>query len=177
MENLELQSALRSLTRGRARIRHEKLRGIDDETRADVESLLLGFEGVTSARINPRVGSLLVTWDEAATSAESLLQSAGFFLAFLGDDEANADEAPASEKKPAEEKAAAACEAACAASQAAEAEEHEYGADAGQNELEIEQLQPESHEGETPEDVLHGAAPGLGLLLRRWREFARGLGE
>lgn len=115
MDITEIKSAVRSLTRGRARLRHEKLQGLDAETIANVESFLMGLEGVTGAQINPRVGSLLLTWDPAATSAEALLESAGFFLAFLGDDEANADEAPASEKKPAEEKAAAACEVACAA--------------------------------------------------------------
>ena len=109
MDITEIKSAVRSLTRGRARLRHEKLQGLDAETIANVESFLMGLEGVTGAQINPRVGSLLLTWDPAATSAEALLESAGFFLAFLGDDEANADEAPASEKK------AAACEAACAA--------------------------------------------------------------
>ena len=115
MDITEIKSAVRSLTRGRARLRHEKLQGLDAETIANVESFLMGLEGVTGAQINPRVGSLLLTWDPAATSAEALLESAGFFLAFLGDDEANANEAPASEKNPAEEKAAAACEAACAA--------------------------------------------------------------
>ena len=115
MDITEIKSAVRSLTRGRARLRHEKLQGLDAETIANVESFLMGLEGVTGAQINPRVGSLLLTWDPAATSAEALLESAGFFLAFLGDDKANANEAPASEKNPAEEKAAAACEAACAA--------------------------------------------------------------
>lgn len=92
MEIQEIQSAVRSLTRGRARIRHERLRGIDNETRANVESFLLGLEGVTSVCLNPRVGSLLITWDETKTHAESLLESAGFFLAFLGDSPVTEDE-------------------------------------------------------------------------------------
>ena len=60
----ELQYAVRSLTRGRARIRHERLRGLDNETCTNIESFLLGLEGVTGCALNPRVGSLLVTWDE-----------------------------------------------------------------------------------------------------------------
>ena len=92
MEIHELQSAVRSLTRGRARIRHERLRSIDNETRANVESFLLGLEGVTSVCLNPRVGSLLITWDETKTNADALLESAGFFLAFLGDDPVTAEE-------------------------------------------------------------------------------------
>lgn len=39
-----------------------------------------GFDGITSVTINPRVGSLLVTWDESQTNAEALLQAAAFFL-------------------------------------------------------------------------------------------------
>lgn len=82
----ELQYAVRSLTRGRARIRHERLRGLDNETCANIESFLLGLEGVTGCILNPRVGSLLVTWDETKTNAEALLKSAEVFLAFLGDE-------------------------------------------------------------------------------------------
>ena len=72
----ELQYAVRSLTRGRARIRHERLRGLDNETCTNIESFLLGLEGVTGCALNPRVGSLLVTWDETKTNADALLESA-----------------------------------------------------------------------------------------------------
>ena len=42
--------------------------------------MIAGFDGITSVKLNPRVGSLLVTWDETKTNAESLLAAAQFFL-------------------------------------------------------------------------------------------------
>ena len=87
MEMTDIKTCVRSLTRGRARLRHERLSGLDAQTIATAESFLMGLEGVTSAAINPRVGSLLLTWDESVTNAETLLESAQFFMAFLGDDE------------------------------------------------------------------------------------------
>ena len=87
MEMTDIKTCVRSLTRGRARLRHERLSGLDAQTIETAESFLMGLEGVTSAVINPRVGSLLLTWDESVTNAETLLESAQFFMAFLGDDE------------------------------------------------------------------------------------------
>lgn len=42
--------------------------------------MIAGFDGITSVKLNPRVGSLLVTWDETKTNAESLLAATQFFL-------------------------------------------------------------------------------------------------
>ena len=67
--------------------------------------------------------------------------------------------------------------AARAASQAAEAEEHEHGADAGQDVLEAEQAQPEGHERQAPEDEAHGVAPGFGQLRVHGRQLRGGLGQ
>lgn len=98
----ELQYAVRSLTRGRARIRHERLRGLDNETCTNIESFLLGLEGVTGCALNPRVGSLLVTWDETKTNADALLESAEVFLAFLGNDAETESAQPQPEEARAE---------------------------------------------------------------------------
>lgn len=77
---LDPHQFVRSLTRGRARIRHEVLKGL---TQTDIDGLtqmILGTEGVTSVTFNPRVGSALILWDETKTNAETLLGMAAFFL-------------------------------------------------------------------------------------------------
>ena len=80
---------MRSSCHGRARIRHASLRGLSPEEVESLTTMIAGFDGITSVKLNPRVGSLLVTWDETKTNAESLLAAAQFFLP----DEPAADEA------------------------------------------------------------------------------------
>ena len=90
---LDPHQFVRSLTRGRARIRHEVLKGL---TQTDIDGLtqmILGTEGVTSVTFNPRVGSALILWDETKTNAETLLGMAAFFLP----EEAVEDETEATE--------------------------------------------------------------------------------
>ncbi|MDO5532719.1 HMA2 domain-containing protein [Sutterella sp.] len=77
---LDPRTFVRSVTRGRARIRHAALAGLSAEEVKQLTDMLLAYEGITSVSINPRVGSLLVTWDETKTNAEALLEAAAFFL-------------------------------------------------------------------------------------------------
>ena len=77
---LDPRTFVRSITRGRARIRHAALRGSSPSDVEGLSSMIRSMEGVTSVEINPRVGSALVTWDESKTNAEALLAAAAFFL-------------------------------------------------------------------------------------------------
>ena len=77
---LDLKEFVRSICHGRARIRHASLRGLSPEEVESLTTMIAGFDGITSVKLNPRVGSLLVTWDETKTNAESLLAAAQFFL-------------------------------------------------------------------------------------------------
>ena len=78
---MTIYESVRSLTPGRARLRHEALRGL---AAAEVESLVetvRSMDGITGVTINPRVGSLLVTWDTEKVDAQTLLEAAEWFLA------------------------------------------------------------------------------------------------
>ena len=77
---LDPKEFVRSICHGRARIRHASLRGLSPEEVESLTTMIAGFDGITSVKLNPRVGSLLVTWDETTTNAESLLAAAQFFL-------------------------------------------------------------------------------------------------
>ena len=77
---LDPKEFVRSICHGRARIRHASLRGLSPEEGESLTTMIAGFDGITSVKLNPRVGSLLVTWDETKTNAESLLAAAQFFL-------------------------------------------------------------------------------------------------
>lgn len=77
---LDPRTFVRSVTHGRARIRHASLKGLSADEAKVIADMVEGFDGITSVTINPRVGSLLVTWDESQTNAEALLQAAAFFL-------------------------------------------------------------------------------------------------
>lgn len=77
---LDPRTFVRSVTHGRARIRHASLKGLSVDEAKVIADMVEGFDGITSVSINPRVGSLLVTWDESQTNAEALLQAAAFFL-------------------------------------------------------------------------------------------------
>lgn len=106
---LDPRTFVRSVTHGRARIRHASLKGLTADEVKSLTDMISGFDGITSVEVNPRVGSLLVTWDEEKTNAEALLAAAAFFLP---EDE----EAPAAEAE-----AAAVLEAEGAAAEAAPA--------------------------------------------------------
>lgn len=99
---LDPRTFVRSITRGRARIRHAALRGISPSDVEGLSSMIRSMEGVTSVEINPRVGSALVTWDESKTNAEALLAAAAFFLpSDEADEAAEPADASASDAVPA----------------------------------------------------------------------------
>ena len=77
---LDPKEFVRSICHGRARIRHASLCGLSPEEVESLTTMIAGFDGITSVKLNPRVGSLLVTWDETKRNAESLLAAAQFFL-------------------------------------------------------------------------------------------------
>lgn len=78
---MTIYESVRSLTPGRARLRHEALRGLaTDEVESLVETVR-SMDGITDVTINPRVGSLLVTWDTEKIDAQTLLEAAEWFLA------------------------------------------------------------------------------------------------
>lgn len=98
----DIRDCVRSLLPGRARLRHPMLHGLEAESCRDVAGMLETIPGVTGVSINPRVGSLLITWNEAETTAETLLETvegyAAIFFAAGAEDEAGAA-APADEKE------------------------------------------------------------------------------
>ena len=122
---LDPRTFVRSVTHGRARIRHASLKGLSADEAKVIADMVEGFDGITSVSINPRVGSLLVTWDESQTNAEALLQAAAFFLPEDSSapqtefsDEAEAeDESAAPKKKCLRESAKAAAGTALAAAE------------------------------------------------------------
>ena len=98
----DIRDCVRSLLPGRARLRHPMLHGLEAESCREVAGMLETIPGVTGVSINPLVGSLLITWNEAETTAETLLETvegyAAFFFAAGAEDEAGAA-APADEKE------------------------------------------------------------------------------
>ncbi len=72
---------LTSFIDGRLRLRHTALKNPD--TLALLERTALGLEGVNSATGNPRTGSLLLTYDPAVLSRETLLETAEQLRTFL----------------------------------------------------------------------------------------------
>lgn len=102
---LDPRTFVRSVTHGRARIRHASLKGLTADEVQSLADMISGFDGITSVEVNPRVGSLLVTWNEEKTNAEALLAAAAFFLP--EDEEAPAAEEEASAVLDAEKTAPA----------------------------------------------------------------------
>ncbi len=75
---------LTSFIDGRLRLRHKALKNPDTLTL--VERTAAGLEGVHSAVGNPRTGSLLLTYDPAVLSRETLLETAEKLRSFLPED-------------------------------------------------------------------------------------------
>ena len=121
----DIRDCVRSLLPGRARLRHPMLYRLDAESCKEVCGMLEAIPGVTGATVNPRVGSLLITWNEDETTAEDLLATVEGYAAFFfgsGEEEcAGAEEAEASSAKPCGCVARAADLAACAAGKVEEA--------------------------------------------------------
>lgn len=97
---LDPRTFVRSVTHGRARIRHASLKGISADEAKVIADMIEGFDGITSVVVNPRVGSLLVTWDESKTNAEALLEAAAFFLPEEDAAQAEISEAPDDQPAP-----------------------------------------------------------------------------
>lgn len=122
----DLTQCIRSLTRGRVRIRHEALKGLTDDTFAFLTQSILSVDGIIEAEVNPRVGSLLVRWDPEKLGDEDLMSSAEWLLEMLeaqnaadADESADAAAAPeASGKTCAKTCALLASDAACGAKKA-----------------------------------------------------------
>lgn len=94
----DIRDCVRSLLPGRARLRHPMLHGLEVESCREVAGMLETIPGVTGVSINPRVGSLLITWNEAETLLETVEGYAAFFFAAGAEDEDGAV-APADEKQ------------------------------------------------------------------------------
>lgn len=94
----DIRDCVRSLLPGRARLRHPMLHGLEAESCREVAGMLETIPGVTGVSINPRVGSLLITWNEAETLLETIEGYAAIFFAAGAEDEAGAA-APANEKE------------------------------------------------------------------------------
>lgn len=94
----DIRDCVRSLLPGRARLRHPMLHGLEAESCREVAGMLETIPGVTGVSINPRVGSLLITWNEAETLLETVEGYAAIFFAAGAEDEAGAA-APADEKE------------------------------------------------------------------------------
>ncbi len=100
----DIRDCVRSLLPGRARLRHPMLYRLDAESCKEVCGMLETIPGVTGATVNPRVGSLLITWNEDETTAEDLLATvegcAAFFFGSGEEECAGSEEAEASSAKP-----------------------------------------------------------------------------
>lgn len=83
---MTLEQSIRSLTPGRARLRHPMLKTLKGEALATFTSTLLAWPGILSAEVNPRVGSLLLTWDKDALTAEELMAAASLFFPEVPDE-------------------------------------------------------------------------------------------
>ena len=126
----DIRDCVRSLLPGRARLRHPMLYRLDAESCKEVCGMLEAIPGVTGATVNPRVGSLLITWNEDETTAEDLLATVeGYAAFFFGSVEEECAEPEEGEALPAKSCKAKACGcaaraadlAACAAGKVEEA--------------------------------------------------------
>ena len=79
----DIRDCVRSLLPGRARLRHPMLHGLEAESCREVAGMLETIPGVTGVSINQRVGSLLITWNEAETTAETLLETVEGYAAIF----------------------------------------------------------------------------------------------
>ncbi len=77
---MTLEKSIRSMTPGRARLRYPMLKTLKGEALESFTSALLAFPGILTAEVNPRVGSLLLTWDETAVTAGDLMAAASLFF-------------------------------------------------------------------------------------------------
>lgn len=82
----DISQAVRSLLPGRLRLRHRVLCALDESARETVLAALNGIQGVTGVTMNPRVGSVLLTWDVEQTDSDAVmaeLQALGEMMAAM----------------------------------------------------------------------------------------------
>lgn len=77
---------IRSYVPGRLRLRHPGLIGLEGETLEALTSTVKSAPGITGCTVNPKVGSLLLTWDAEKLTQEDLLGYLQFWAAFLPED-------------------------------------------------------------------------------------------
>lgn len=77
---------IRSYVPGRLRLRHPGLIGLEGETLEALTSTVKSALGITGCTVNPKVGSLLLTWDAEKLTKDDLLGYLQFWAAFLPED-------------------------------------------------------------------------------------------
>ena len=77
---------IRSYVPGRLRLRHPGLIGLEGETLEALTSTVKSAPGITGCTVNPKVGSLLLTWAAEKLTQEDLLEYLQFWAAFLPED-------------------------------------------------------------------------------------------
>ncbi len=77
----DINDCVRSLLPGRARLRHPMMYKMAEETISQVTGMIMAMPGVTKAEVNPRVGSLLIEWNEEETTGETILGTIEMYAA------------------------------------------------------------------------------------------------
>ena len=77
---------IRSYVPGRLRLRCGALVGLDEATLGALTSTVKSAPGICDCVINPKVGSLLLTWDAKKLTEKDLLGYLQFWAAFLPED-------------------------------------------------------------------------------------------
>lgn len=96
-----IYDCVRSLIPGRVRLRHPALYRISAENAGQIEGLIGFIEGVTGVTVNPRVASLLITWDEEKISGEELLTTIESYAAAFAEQNGESEAVqPGSEAEP-----------------------------------------------------------------------------
>lgn len=100
----DINDCVRSLLPGRVRLRHPMMFKMEAETVSRVTGMIMAMPGVTKAEVNPRVGSLLIEWNEAETTGETILGTieiyAAMYVAQAADEVAEADKADNVDAEP-----------------------------------------------------------------------------
>lgn len=85
-----LLASVRSFVPGRLRLRHSALAELSDDLADGLVAWLKTKPGMTEVTLNPRVGSLLLLWDESQadwTFEDLAEEAAGLFALFAPADE------------------------------------------------------------------------------------------
>lgn len=89
----DINDCVRSLLPGRARLRHPMMYKMAAETVSQVTGMIMAMPGVTKAEVNPRVGSLLIEWNEEETTGETILGTIEMYAAMYAAQAAETAEA------------------------------------------------------------------------------------